>query len=102
MDRKIIDRLIAKAWGDPEYFRRLVAEPRKCLREAGVVLGSLVVVLVSVAGQAEASTVEQKLGRGLREDETVYEIVIPEKPAELSDMDFAKLKPTQRATTCSC
>ena len=106
MDRKVINRLVAKAWTDSEYRRRLINEPRKCLQEAGIALGGLVVVVVSVVGQADAATatVEQRLGRELREDETVCEIVIPPRP---DDLNSESIKPEssflpQRATGSCC
>ncbi len=68
-NKKKIAKVIAKAWLDPEYKKRLKKDPEAVLDEAGV----------KVSGKV----------RVLEDKEDVHHLVIPEKPARAKDKDLS-------------
>ena len=100
--RRQIEKLRASAWLDAELREKLVTNPRKCLQDAGIILGSLVVVVVTCAGQAEAIPIEEKLGRELRAGEEICEILISPEPPSLKDGNVNDGMFSQRTTGSCC
>lgn len=61
-------RIVAKAWNDPEFKRRLIKDPKKVLQEEGI----------DVPDHVEIRVVENT--------DTVFYLTIPPKPSdEISD-----------------
>ena len=74
-----VSKLIARAWLDEDFHKRFVSDPAKILREAGLVLGDLVKVIVT-----QGSTpfpVLKVAGEGTG----ICEISLPSKPTDLTD-----------------
>ncbi len=67
MNEQTYKSIITKCWGDPEFKRRLIAEPIKTLRSEGVSLPDGVKVTV------------------VENTATEFTFVIPPEPSELSD-----------------
>ncbi len=75
----IVSKLIARAWLDEDFHKRFVSDPAKILREAGLVLGDLVKVIVT-----QGSTPVPVL-KVAGEGTGICEISLPSKPADLTD-----------------
>lgn len=71
-----VSKIIAKAWMDDEFRKRLIDEPTAILREAGLVLEDLAKVIIN-QGTAKA-------GMNLNSDGTMT-IDLPAKPNSLAD-----------------
>lgn len=74
-----VSKLVAKAWIDDEFCKRFINEPAEILREAGVMLGDFVKVIVN-----QDSTGTPVL-TGSDGGTTIYQINLPPKPSDLID-----------------
>lgn len=74
-----VSKLVAKAWMDDKFRQRFISEPTAILREAGVVLGDFVKVIVT---QESANSPLLKTADG---GAVVYQINLPEKPDYLNE-----------------
>jgi len=88
---RMISKVVAKAWMDGALYQRLLTEPKRVLREAGVVLGSLAVVVVVMSTGQEASAATLK-HRSEFKQETVLEIVLPPEPQPLSEESLTEVE----------
>ena len=79
-----LGKLVARAWKDSSFCRRLIENPAAVLREAGIVLGLAVVVVAGSVGEAKAAELKNE-----QESAAVYEIVIPLRPVGLKDTDLS-------------
>ena len=81
-----------------EWVQSLIENPAAVLREAGIVLGLAVVVVVGSAGEVRAEELKYQ-----QQEDEVYEIVIPSKPRDLEDTDLTSKEVEfipQRVTGC--
>ena len=74
-------KLVAKAWTDVAFRERFVKNPKAVLQEAGILLGSLIVVVVITGQDAHAA----QLARKIPENYTVYEVMLPPPPDDLQE-----------------
>lgn len=77
-------KLVARAWTDLAFRERFVKNPKAVLQEAGVLLGSLIVVVVITGQDAHAA----QLARKIPENHTIYEVVLPPPPGDLQEEPF--------------
>jgi hypothetical protein len=79
--QKVLSKIVAQAWLDEEFKKRLISEPAVVLEENGLTIPSGLQVRVKENTSLEAST-----GIADRPDTNdLYEILLPPKPAELTD-----------------
>ncbi|HBL14045.1 MAG TPA: hypothetical protein DD379_22165 [Cyanobacteria bacterium UBA11162] len=79
--QKAVSRLIARAWLDEEFKRRLIADPATVLAENQLTVPSGVQVRVNENASVGSIV---GLGEGVNSD-AVYEIPLPAKPEDLTD-----------------
>jgi hypothetical protein len=73
-----ISKLVAKAWIDDDFRQTFISKPVEILREAGLVIGDFVKVIVKQ--NANDAPMLQTADGG-----AVYEINLPPKPEGISD-----------------
>jgi hypothetical protein len=92
-----VSKIVAKAWIDDKFRDRLISEPKEVLREAGIVLGDFVRVIVN-QGATGTPTLQGAEGG------TIYEINLPPKPVDLIDEQISSWSAgiTNLVPRCSC
>ena len=81
---KAVSKFVAKAWNDSAFRQRFVKDPHAVLREAGILLGSLIVVVVITGHDADTAQLKRKIPAG----STVYEVLLSPRPEDLQDETF--------------
>jgi hypothetical protein len=72
-DSQLREKIIARAWKDPEFKRRLLQDPKETLREIGANLPEAVVVRV------------------FEDRKDLYNLVVPLSPADVNELTEKEL-----------
>lgn len=78
--QKVLSKLVAKAWLDEKFKKRLISDTVKVLEENGLTLPSGAQVRVNENTSSTLASTDVNLNT-----DGVYEIPLPPKPSELTD-----------------
>lgn len=70
---KKMSEIIAKCWADDSYKRKLLADPAATLKDEGITLQDGITI------------------KFLENTDKIFNLVIPEKPTDLTDADLAQI-----------
>ena len=89
-----LSKIIARSWIDEEFYQQFVKDPKATLEEAGLKLEDFLDLEVTDL-DSTAPTL-----KAVADEKTVYEIMLPLKPIDLTDED---IQGSFRGTVpCSC
>ncbi len=94
--QKLLSKLVAKAWLDEGFKQRFISEPTTVLEENGVTLSTDIDVRVNenTSFSTPTNTIVSQNSNG------IYEIVLPPKPAQLTDEQFQSLASGEGSRAC--